>query len=143
MERLRLFSKIRVIEWPVVRPARPSRSCRDVGGAVKRDMLVTVPQSRSENRRVVLASFRLLLVVCFLCAQALFQVAAAQAPPDDNKPKDDSKKEEPKKEDVKDENAKVQVEDVRKDTPAMALKQGKPLHIDVDMALVNVTVTDP
>lgn len=138
-----MFSKIRVIEWPLVRPARPSRSDRDVGGAVKRDLLVTVPQSRSEKRRVVLRSFRLLLVACFLCVQALFQVAAAQAPPDDNKPKEDSKREEPKKEDAKDENAKVQVDDVRKDTPAIALKQGKPLHIDVDMALVNVTVTDP
>src|SRR5579859_6529966 len=92
MECLRLFSKTRVIEWPIVRPARPSRSDRDVGGAVKRDLLVTVPQSHSEKRRVVLASFRLLLVVCFLCAQTLFQVAAAQAPPDDNKPKDDPKK---------------------------------------------------
>ena len=110
---------------------------------MKRDLLETVPQSRPEKRRVVLASFRLLLVVGFLCAQSLFQVAAAQAPPDDNKPKDDPKKEEPKKEDAKDENAKVQVDDVRKDTPAIALKQGKPLHIDVDMALVNVTVTDP
>jgi len=138
-----LFSKTRVIEWPIVRPARPSRSDRDVGGAVKRDLLVTVPQSHSEKRRVVLASFRLLLVVCFLCAQTLFQVAAAQAPPDDNKPKDDPKKEEPKKEESKNEDAKVQVDDVRKDTPAITLKHGKPLHIDVDMALVNVTVTDP
>ena len=105
---------------------------------MKRDLLVTVPQSRSEKRRVVLASFRLLLVVCFLCAQALFQVAAAQAPPDENKPKDDSKKEEAKNED-----GKEKADDVRKDTPAIALKQGRPLHIDVDMALVNVTVTDP
>src|SRR5579859_123294 len=112
MECLRLFSKTRVIEWPIVRPARPSRSDRDVGGAVKRDLLVTVPQSHSEKRRVVLASFRLLLVVCFLCAQTLFQVAAAQAPPDDNKPKDDPKKEEPKKEESKNEDAKVQVDDV-------------------------------
>jgi len=110
---------------------------------VKRDLPVTVPQSRSENRRVVLASFRLLLVICFLCAQALFQVAAAQSPPDDNKPKEDSKKEEPKKEDLKDEETKAKVDDVRKDTPALALKRGRALHIDVDMALVNVTVTDP
>ena len=110
---------------------------------MKRELPVTVPQSRSEKRRVVLASFRLLLVICFLCAQALFQVAAAQAPPDDNKPKDDTKKEEPKKEDAKDEDAKIKVDDVRKDTPAKAFKAGGLLHIDVDMALVNVTVTDP
>jgi Ca-activated chloride channel family protein len=110
---------------------------------VKRDLLVTVPQSRCEKRRVVLASFRLLLVICLLCAQALFQVAAAQSLPEDNKPKNDPKKEEPRKEDAKDENPKVQADDVRKDTPAMALKLGRALHIDVDMALVNVTVTDP
>src|SRR5215469_9779368 len=115
MERLRLFSRIRVIECLLVRPARPSRSDRDVGGAVKRDLLVTVQQSRLENRRVVLASFRLLLAVCFLCSQALFQVASAQGPPDDNKPKDEAKKEEAKKEDTKDEDGKVQVDDVRKD----------------------------
>lgn len=138
-----MFSEVRVVESNWNRTARPSRSDRDVGGAVKRDLLVTVPQSRSENRRVVPASFRLLLVFCFLCAQALFQVAAAQAPPDDNKPKDDPRKEEPKKEDAKEENAKVQVDDVRKDTPARVLKTASPLHIDVDMALVNVTVTDP
>src|SRR5215472_14525402 len=125
------------------RTARPSRSDRDVGGAVKRDLPVTVPQSRSDKRRVVLASFRLLLVICFLCAQALFQVAAAQAPPDDNKPKDDVKKEEPKKEDAKDADAKGQVDDVRRDTPAKAFKPGSTLHIDVDMALVYATVTDP
>ena len=140
---MRLFSRIRVIECLLVRPARPSRSDRDVGGAVKRDLLVTVRQSRFENRRVVLASFRLLLAICFLCAQALFQVASAQSPPDDNKPKDEAKKEEPKKEDAKDEDVKIKVDDVRKDTPAIALKQSRPLHIDVDMALAYVTVTDP
>jgi len=109
---------------------------------VKRDLPVTGPQSRSEMSRVVFVAFRILLLVCFLCSQALFQ-AAAQAPPDDNKPKDDSKKEEPKKEDAKDEDAKAKVDDVHKDTPAKAFKPGGTLHIDVDMALVNVTVTDP
>jgi len=103
-------------------------------------------------RRVVFVAFRLLLVVCFLCAQALLR-AAAQAPPDDNKPKDDPKKEEPKKEDAREEDAKAtvddakakikEVDDVRKDTPGRAFKPGGTLHVDVDMALVNVTVTDP
>src|SRR5215467_11361229 len=144
MEGLLLFSEWRVVKSNLNRPARPSRSVRDVGGAVKRDLLVTVPQSRSENRRVVLASFRLLLVICFLCAQALFQVASAQAPTDENKPKEDPKKEEPKKEDAKDEDAKIKkVDDVRKDTAAKAFKPGGTLKIDVDIALVNVTVTDP
>jgi len=100
----------------------------------------------------VLIAFRLLLVVSFLCAQALLQ-AAAQAPPDDNKPKDDPKKEEPKKEDAREEDAKAtvddtkpkvkEVDDVRKDTLGKAFKPGGTLHVDVDMALINVTVTDP
>src|SRR5438876_6284001 len=103
-------------------------------------------------RRVVFVAFRLLLVVCFLCAQALLQ-AAAQAPPDDNKSKDDHKKEEPKKEEAREEDTRATVEDtkpktkvvddVRKDTPGKAFKPGGTLHVDVDMAMVNVTVTDP
>jgi len=102
-------------------------------------------------RRVVFVAFRL-LVVCFLCAQALLQ-AAAQAPPDDNKPKDDPKKEEPKKEEVREEDSKATVDDtkpktkavddVQKDTPGKAFKPGGTLHVDVEVALVNVTVTDP
>ncbi|HEX8837459.1 MAG TPA: VWA domain-containing protein [Candidatus Acidoferrum sp.] len=119
---------------------------------MKRDLPVTVPQSRSETPRVVFVALRLLLVVCFLCAQGLLQ-AAAQAPPDDNKPKEDPKKEEPKKEDVRDEDAQAavddakpkikEVDDVRKDTLGRAFKPGGTLHVDVEMALVNVTVTDP
>jgi len=119
---------------------------------VRRDLPVTVPQSRTEMRRVVFVAFRLLLVVCFLCAQALLQ-AAAQAPPDDNKPKDDPKKEEPKKEEVREEDSKATVDDtkpktkavddVQKDTPGKAFKPGGTLHVDVEVALVNVTVTDP
>ena len=119
---------------------------------MKRDLPLTVPQSRSETRRVVFVALRLLLVVCFLCAQSLLQ-AAAQAPPDDNKPKEDPKKEEPKKEDVREEEAQAavddakpkikEVDDVRKDTLGRAFKPGGTLHVDVEMALVNVTVTDP
>jgi len=33
--------------------------------------------------------------------------------------------------------------DARHDTPGQPIKQGQSLHIDVDLALVNVTVTDP
>jgi Ca-activated chloride channel family protein len=33
--------------------------------------------------------------------------------------------------------------DVKHDTPGKPIKQGQSLHIDVDLALVNVTVTDP
>jgi len=34
-------------------------------------------------------------------------------------------------------------DDVRHDTPGLTIKPGKILHTDVDVALVNVTVTDP
>jgi Ca-activated chloride channel family protein len=34
-------------------------------------------------------------------------------------------------------------DDVRHDTPGLKIKPGKMLHADVDVALVNVTVTDP
>ena len=34
-------------------------------------------------------------------------------------------------------------DDVRRDTPGLTIKPGKVLHTDVDVALVNVTVTDP
>lgn len=33
--------------------------------------------------------------------------------------------------------------DVKHDTPGQVIKQGQTVHIDVDLALVNVTVTDP
>jgi hypothetical protein len=34
-------------------------------------------------------------------------------------------------------------DDVKHDTPGQVIKQGQSLHIDVDLALVNVTVIDP
>ena len=34
-------------------------------------------------------------------------------------------------------------DDVKHDTPGQVIKQGQAVHIDVDLALVNVTVTDP
>ncbi len=37
----------------------------------------------------------------------------------------------------------VALDDVRHDTPGQVIKQGQTVHIDVDLALVNVTVTDP
>jgi Ca-activated chloride channel family protein len=33
--------------------------------------------------------------------------------------------------------------DARHDTPAQPIKNGRPIHVDVDLALVNVTVADP
>ena len=34
-------------------------------------------------------------------------------------------------------------DDVKHDTPGQVIKQGQSIHIDVDLALVNVTITDP
>jgi len=101
---------------------------------VKRELSVTVLRSRSEMFRVFFVSFRMLLFVCFLCVLAVSR-SAAQAPPDENKLKD-----EPKKEEAKDLRL---FDDVRRDTPGKAFKPGSTLRIDVDMALLNVTVTDP
>ena len=39
--------------------------------------------------------------------------------------------------------AQSAVPDVKHDTPGQVLKQGQSVHVDVELALVNVTVTDP
>jgi Ca-activated chloride channel family protein len=108
---------------------------RGVGGAVKRDVPLTVLWSRSEKTRVLFLSCRFLLIVCLFAAQAIF-LAAAQSTSDENKPKDDAKKDDAKKEEAR-------KDDVRKDTPGTPIKHGSTVHIDVDLALLNVTVTDP
>ncbi|HET7151230.1 MAG TPA: VWA domain-containing protein [Candidatus Acidoferrum sp.] len=134
-----------MLESPVDRTTRPSRSDRDVGGAVQADGMVTVLRSRAETYRGLLLSFRILLVVSLFFAQAFLR-AAAQAPPDDSKSKEDVKKEETKKDEAKKEDTKkeeIEVSDVRKDTPGKAFKPGDTMHVDVDLAVVNVTVTDP
>ena len=42
-----------------------------------------------------------------------------------------------------DEEAEAKPEDLRKDTPGRAIQPAQGLHLDVELALVNVTVTDP
>ena len=51
----------------------------------------------------------------------------------DSKPNDEAKSKDPAK----------SKEDVKKDTPGFAVKPAAGLHMDVDLALINVTVTDP
>jgi Ca-activated chloride channel family protein len=46
-------------------------------------------------------------------------------------------------EDAKSKDAAKSKEDVKKDTPGFAVKPSTGLHMDVDLALINVTVTDP
>jgi Ca-activated chloride channel family protein len=108
---------------------------RDVGGAVKRDNTLTVLRSRFKMIRVLMLSLRILLIVCLFACSAVF-LYAMQSPMEDRKPGDDAKKDETKKDDAK-------KDDVRKDTPGTSIKPGSTVHIDVDLALVNVTVTDP
>ena len=97
---------------------------RDDGGAVKRDL---------PGFRVLSFSVHLLLIVCLLLLLAVLP-AVAQSSSDENKPKDEAKREEVKE---------VKKDDVRKDTPGTPFKPGGTIHFDVDLALVNVTVTDP
>src|ERR1700741_2980069 len=109
-------------------PFSPNRAAilagQDDGGAVKRDL---------PGFRVLSFSVHLLLIVCLLLLLAVLP-AAGQSSPDENKPKDESKREEVKE---------VKKDDVRKDSPGTPFKPGGTIHFDVDLALVNVTVTDP
>jgi Ca-activated chloride channel family protein len=118
-------------------PVSPNRAAvsedRDDGGAVKRHLGLTEFRSRTELSRVLFLSLRTLLIVCLFGAQAILS-SAAQSSSDENKPKD-----EPKPADVKD----VKRDDVRKNTSGTPFKPGGTIHFDVDLALVNVTVTDP
>ncbi len=121
-------------------PVSPNRAAvprdRDDGGAVKRHLGLTVLGSQTELFRVLFFSFRPLLVVC-LFAFLIVLSASAQSTSDENKPKDEPKPADLK--DVKD----VKPDDVRKNTRGMPFKPGGTIHFDVDLALVNVTVTDP
>jgi Ca-activated chloride channel homolog len=109
-------------------PVSPNRAAipagRDDEGAVKRDL---------PGFRVLSFSVHAVLVVCLLALHVALP-AAAQSTSDENKPKDDAKREEVKE---------VRKDDVRKDTPGTPFKPGGTIHFDVDLALVNVTVTDP
>jgi len=97
---------------------------RDDGGAVKRDL---------PGFRVLSFSPQVLLLVCLFVLLAVLP-AAAQSTSNENKPKDEAKREEVKE---------AKKDDLRKDTAGTPFKPGGTIHFDVDLALVNVTVTDP
>jgi len=109
-------------------PVSPNRAAipagRDDEGAVKRDL---------PGFRVLSFSVHALLVVCLFALFAALP-APAQSTSDESKPKDEAKREEVNG---------VKKDDVRKDTPGTPFKPGGTIHFDVDLALVNVTVTDP
>ena len=122
------------------------------GGAVKRELCVL-------NR-----TFIVLLLACLFVTHA----SRLAAQPwfdgnDENKAKDDGATTAKDGNSAKDGNAAASVtsakeggdaakddskakeakEDVKHDTPGLVLKPGQTMHMDVDLALVNVTVTDP
>ncbi|MFI5093178.1 MAG: VWA domain-containing protein [Candidatus Acidiferrales bacterium] len=77
--------------------------------------------------RVFCLSILVLLFACFVASRAVILAAPqSQAPADENQ----KGQEKPK-------------DDVTKNTPGQVIKPGKALTMDVDLALVNVTVTDP
>jgi hypothetical protein len=85
--------------------------------------------------RVFRLSILLLILVCFVYPRVEILAgpqSQSQSPTDENKlaenkPKDDAKSK----------------DNVKKDTPGEVIKPGRTLKMDVDLALVNVTVTDP
>src|SRR5947208_11691847 len=109
-------------------PVSPNRAAipagRDDEGAVKRDL---------PGFRVLSFSLHVLLIACLFALHAVLP-AAAQSTSDENRPRDEAKRDEAKE---------VKRDDVRKDTAGMPFKPGGTIHFDVDLALVNVTVTDP
>jgi Ca-activated chloride channel homolog len=121
--RLRLCSLTPVVKCSLDRSARPFRQVRNVGGAVKRDRV---------GIRVLTCAVAILSVAYLATSRTVILAAQSQSPSDEKKPKD--------KDDVASDKQK---DDVKKDTSGRAFKPGQTLHMDVDLALVNVTVTDP
>jgi Ca-activated chloride channel family protein len=116
-----------VFDWASGRISfSPSRAAvpgnRDVGGAVTRDR---------PGFRVFLFFVLLLLLACLVTSRVAV-LAAQQSQSQAQSPADENKQNENKPKD-----------DVRKNTPGQALRPGHGLKMDVDLALVNVTVTDP
>ena len=131
--------------------ARPSRQARDLWErAVKREV------RRSRVLPWVLITF----LFNFVALSVLSIPALAQEPEsnndtqsqDENKAKQDAKsqdevkaKDDAKlKEDGKPKDEeKIIKDDVKRDSPGTSINKRQGLHMDVDLALVNVTVTDP
>ena len=117
-----------------------ARPFRQVPGrvrlAVKRDVTqVSVPRWSI----VPILSVCVLLLFVSLPAFAQDPGSSNESPAakSDGKTKDEVKlKEEVRREEVR-------KDDVRKDTPGFSIKPNAGLHMDVDLALINVTVTDP
>lgn len=82
-----------------------------------------------------LVAIFLLVFVVWPCCSVPASAQTAASSPQETKPADQSATETKPPQDAKD--------DVRKNTSGTKLKPLQGLHLDVDLALVNVTVTDP
>jgi Ca-activated chloride channel family protein len=98
---------------------------------VKRDAY----EFRGPSRLVILLSVCLTLLLSSVPAAAQDSSASGEnlTPKGNSKPNDEAKSKD----------AAKSKEDVTKDTPGFAVKPATGLHMDVDLALINVTVTDP
>jgi Ca-activated chloride channel homolog len=95
-----------------------------MGDAVKRD---------GHGFRVFSFSVAVLILAClFFSRHAILAAQQPQSPTDEAKQNDDKLKTDLLKKD-----------DVKKDTPGEVIKPGKTLNLNVELALVNITVTDP
>jgi Ca-activated chloride channel homolog len=109
-------------------PRGRSRQARDGERAVKRE----VPKFRVLPSLLVI--FSLVFVVTLICpALTTGQNSSPATGDSESKPKDHTK----------DAAGGLAKDDVTKNTPGSKLKPLQGLHLDVDLALVNVTVTDP
>lgn len=111
--------------------ARPNRAavpdCRDDGGAVKRD---------AHSFRVVRFTVVALIFACFVASRSATYAWQPPLPQEPAQQSDAKPKEEPQVPAIK-------RDDVRRDSHGQVIKPGQALKMDVDVALVNVTVTDP
>jgi Ca-activated chloride channel family protein len=84
------------------------------------------------------------VILLFLCLPLLLaSVPAAAQNPSETDDSLTAKGDGKPNEDAKSKDAAKSKEDVKKDTPGFVVKPLTGLHMDVDLALINVTVTDP
>jgi Ca-activated chloride channel family protein len=125
---LHLSSSGAVIEFVSPEPRGRSRQARDLWErAVKREINL-----------VRVWYFLIVIVVALAALPVFFTPTAAQTADSPSAAASAKPKDEPTSGD-----SKPAKDDVKKNTPGSALKPLQGLHLDVDLALVNVTVTDP
>jgi Ca-activated chloride channel homolog len=114
----------------------------DDGGAVKRER---------RQFRVILVAFLFFCLQNPLCARPVLQSSQEAATQNQQNQQSQQGQEAQAQQDPQqgekpaaDANEiKIKRDDVRKNTPGQVLKPGRAMKMDVDVALVNVTVTDP